>query len=183
MPRAKKRAKTRRTRRDRVRDERPERRSMECCGPRAHLYIDSRSDQIWVENSMSRHSQLDVTASLASAVTTPATPGMVQQGAADSKLDDSIMKAQGKVYRTDRYTVHWQAEGSCRPLQVSLFVKGEVAYQADCLPEQGEVTLSRTYLLVPPAYDPPGPGSLSAELEVTDCAGESAICGNTVPRP
>jgi hypothetical protein len=162
-------------------DDKPQLRG--CCEPLGMLWMDTLSSQIFVENSLQKRSRLDVRAAVAQSIPPPPPQGMVQQGASDSELDVSIMKEQGKVYRTDRYTVHWRAQGQCRPLWVRLKVTGEVQYTAECLPEEGQVTLSRSYMLEPPAYAPPGPGSVQATLDVTDCAGQSASCDNEALRP
>src|SRR5207244_13285575 len=95
-----------------------------------------------------------------------------------SQIDEGTCKEQGKVYRTDVYTVHWLAEGECRPLQVKLQVDGAIRYHAGCFPDRGEVTLSTTYLLEPPDDTPPTPDGIVAELLVRDCAKAIAHCRN-----
>ncbi len=96
--------------------------------------------------------------------------------------DTEIHKDQGKVYRIDSYTVHWQAEGQ-GPLHISLKVGGVLAYAADWLPATGNVRLSKTYLLEPPAYDPGGVAELNALLTIRDCCNQAVSQGNSVPRP
>lgn len=166
-----------------VEDRPQERAPSGCCPPRAMVWIDAESQQIFVENSMQQRTRLDVRAAIAQATTTSPSPGMVQHGTGDSELEDTVLKSQGKVYRTDRYTVHWRAEGQCRPLEVRLSVGGAVAYRAECLPEEGRVVLSRSYLMEPPGYDPDGADYLRADVEVRDCSGLSISCWNQIPRP
>lgn len=122
-----------------------------CCPPRALVWIDTRTQTIFVENAVGPQGR----------------------------------KAQGKVYRTDLYTVHWKAEGTCPPLEVTLYVTGAITptYEAKCLPAEGEVTLSRAYMMEPPNYDPVGMGTVTARLEVSDCSGKTGCCQITATRP
>jgi hypothetical protein len=98
------------------------------------------------------------------------------------KKDVSVRREQAKVYRKDTYTVHWQAEGEGQ-LHVSLLVNGVIAYAADWLPKSGSVRLSKDYMLHPPIYDPGGPNSLTAMVQVTDCNNKVVVQSNTAPRP
>lgn len=105
-----------------------------------------------------------------------------------STLEESVKKSvtvrrdQAKVYRKDSYIVHWQAEGEGK-LHVSLQVSGVIVYAADWLPKSGSVRLSKDYMLHPPTYDPGGPASVTALLQVVDCNNLSVAQSNTVPRP
>jgi hypothetical protein len=96
--------------------------------------------------------------------------------------DVEVRKNQGKVYRTDTYTVHWLAEGEGK-LHTTLNVTGAVSYEADWLPRSGEIRLSKTYLLEPPAYDPGGPSDVIATLRVADCRPTVVSQSNTGFRP
>jgi hypothetical protein len=62
-------------------------------------------------------------------------------------------------------------------------VVGVVAYSADWLPRNGELRLSKTYMLEPPAYDPAGPAEVTATLQVADCRQTVVAQSNTIPRP
>ena len=121
-----------------------------CCPPRAMVWIDSRTSCCFIENQIDMKRRLQVRADAAASVQPPGGPAVNAEGAGGSQLDEGTYKDQGKVYRTDTYTIHWKAEGECRPLSVELHVSGEIGYDADCLPEKGEVTISRTYMLEPP---------------------------------
>ena len=155
--------------------------AMKCCPPCIRVWTDVETKAITVENRETTTRHLQVRADAAN--TAAAQPQvLVQDAAADSELETVISKDQGKVYRIDEYTVHWQAEGQCRPLAVSLSVDGEVAYEGRCLPESGRITLSRAYMLEPPDYLPPGPGLVRSEARVRDCAGLSSSCTDEVHR-
>jgi hypothetical protein len=143
---------------------------------------------------------LEIRAATNSSVQLPAGPAQSSDAFAGSKsIDDTssesgtdfddevikdveVRKNQGKVYRTDTYTVHWVATGEGR-LHVSLRVAGVVPYSADWLPREGQVHLSKTYLLEPPAYDPGGPAVMTATLQVGDCRSTIVTQSNSVPRP
>jgi hypothetical protein len=84
------------------------------------------------------------------------------------KKDVTVEKDQGKVYRTDTYTVHWQAEGE-GDLKVSLQVTGIVSFSADWLPRSGSIRRSINYILHGPAYDPGGGMEVLATLVVESC--------------
>src|SRR5690606_24363918 len=66
----------------------------------------------------------------------------------DTVIDSVIKKDQGKVYRTDRYTVHWEAQGDGH-LRVDLAIGGAVRQHLEWLRESGEVTVVRNHLLEP----------------------------------
>ena len=154
-----------------------------CCPPRAMVWIDTRTSCCFIENQIDMKRRLQVRADAAASVQPPAGPAVDAEGAGGSQLDEGTFKGQGKVYRTDTYTVHWRAEGQCRPLSVQLRVNGEIDYVADCLPEEGEVTLSQSYMLEPPDYLPQGSGQVAATLSVADCARTRAVCQNVALRP
>lgn len=154
-----------------------------CCSPRAMLWIDARTECCFIENKIDMQRRLQARADAAAAVRPPGGPDTNAQSGGGSQLDEGTMKDQGKIYRTDVYTVHWKADGPCQPLLVRLSVRGDVQYQADCLPDRGEVTLSNTYLLEPPNYAPPGNGNVTAFLSVDDCAHAHGECENTAYRP
>jgi hypothetical protein len=97
-------------------------------------------------------------------------------------VDEFVYKNQGKIYRTDQYTVHWQAEGE-GDLQVTLVLSGALQYSADWLPKSGSVTVSRSYVLEPPAYQPADAAELAARLTVTDCTNQVASQENRSARP
>lgn len=153
-----------------------------CCPPRALLWIDTRTTAIFVENRIEESRHFEVRADVANSINQPQ-PDVASDGAANSEMDQTIIKNQGKVYRSDSYTIHWKGLGECQPVQVTLSVSGETSYSAHCLPEEGEVTLSHVYLLEPPDYRPPGPGFVTATLEVVDCSQQTGLCENTVQRP
>lgn len=128
-----------------------------CCDPRALVWIDARTECCPVENRLEAR----------------------QRGP-----EGRTHKDQGKVYRTDVYTIHWKAEGECQPLRIKLQVKGDVLYEAHCIPDEGEVTLSRAYMLEPPDYDfAKSTGFVRARLTVQDCARRVSQCENQVLRP
>jgi hypothetical protein len=128
-----------------------------CCDPRALVWIDARTECCAVENRLEAQ----------------------QRGPLGNTRKD-----QGKVYRTDVYTIHWKAEGQCQPLRIRLQVRGDVGYEAHCIPNEGQVTLSRAYMLEPPDYAfAKSTGFVSALLTVQDCARRSSRCENVVPRP
>ncbi len=175
--------KTRRAPRRRyARKERPER-ELCCCPPTAMLWIDTRTECCFVENKIDMRRSLQTRSDAAAAVRPPGGPDESAQSGAGTRFDEGTMKDQGKLYRTDVYTVHWLADGRCQPLAVRLWIRGEVQYEADCLPLAGEVTLSRSYLLEPPAYAPQGPGEVVARLSVEDCAHMHGECENVAQRP
>jgi hypothetical protein len=99
-----------------------------------------------------------------------------------TEVDEFVEKNQGKVYRTDKYTIHWQADGE-GDLQVSLNVAGALNYSADWLPASGSVTVSRNFLLEPPNYAPGDPGAVTATVSVKDCMGQSAKQTNRSATP
>ena len=116
-------------------------------------------------------------------VRAPGGPEVDAEGAGGSQLDEGTFKKQGKVYRIDEYTVHWEACGQCLPLDVALTVGGDVDYRAQHLPERGEVVLSHAYILEPPNYDAPTKVGINATLAVSDCARHRVVNGCTIPRP
>ena len=154
-----------------------------CCPPRAMVWIDSKTSCCFIENKIDMRRRLQARADAAAAIQLPGGAAQDAQGGGGTQLDEGTFKDQGKVYRTDVYTVHWKAEGQCMPLQAELRLDGAIQYNASCVPLEGEVTLSKTYMLEPPDYDPPGSAFVSARLIVRDCAGEEARCENTGPRP
>ncbi|MEX2283981.1 MAG: hypothetical protein WEE89_15960 [Gemmatimonadota bacterium] len=118
------------------------------------------------------------------AIRAPGGPEVDAEGAGGSQLDEGTMKPQGKVYRVDEYTIHWQAIGQCRPLSVSLVVNGDRNYIANGVPETGQVALSVAYMLEPDNdYDPTGKVGITAVLTVIDCAGNRVQNRNTAQRP
>lgn len=154
-----------------------------CCPPRAMVWIDSKTSCCFIENKIDMSRRLQTRADAAATIQLPGGPAQDAQAGSGSQLDEGTYKDQGKVYRSDVYTIHWQSDGQCLPLQVSLSVSGAIQYRAECLPMEGEVTLSQTYMLEPPDYAPPGDAFVSAELLVEDCTHASALCENTVARP
>ena len=154
-----------------------------CCPPRAMVWVDAEMTCCFIENQIDMKRRLQVRADAAAVVQPPGGPAVDAEGDGGSQIDEGTFKDQGKVYRTDVYTIHWRSEGQCRPLAVGLFVDGEVNYQALCIPEEGKVRLSRTYMLEPPDYQPPGPGQVTATLKVRDCARADASCSNSAQRP
>ena len=151
-----------------------------CCPPRAHVWIDHHTDCCAVENRIDMQRRLQVHADAHSSMRPPAGPDADSESVGGSKLDEGTLKPQGKVYRTSVYTVHWRAVGACRPLAVALSVHGEIVYEAQCLPEEGQVTVSASAMLEPPDYGPP-PGPLFATVTVRDCAGHQVSCTNQAP--
>jgi len=147
------------------------------------VWIDTRSECCFVENKIDMKRRLQARADANASLRPPGGPDTNADGSGGSQLDEGTMKDQGKVYRTDVYTIHWKAEGLCRPLQVRLLVDGAREWQGNCLPEEGKVTLSRSYLMEPPTYAPQGPATLAATLFVQDCAKQTARCRNQVDRP
>lgn len=154
-----------------------------CCPPVAHIWIDSRSHCCPVENEIDMKRRLLANATGAAAVRLPGGPEVDAEGSGGTQLDEGTFKKQGKVYRIDEYTVHWKADGQCRPLDVALRVNGDVSYQARHLPECGEVVLSHAYILEPPNYDSPTKTGINATLIVADCSGNRVQNGNAMPRP
>jgi hypothetical protein len=98
------------------------------------------------------------------------------------KKEELVKKDQGKVYRTDSYTVHWEAHGHGE-LHISLDLDGIIRYSADWLPRSGYVKLSKNYMLEPPNYDPGGQTELNVHAKVTDCMKRTVEQSNGVPRP
>lgn len=153
-----------------------------CCPPRAMLWIDARTHSIFVENKIDVKRRLQVRADANASIRPPAGPDSDADGSGGSELEEGTLKEQGKVYRTDYYTIHWRAEGQCQPLLVALRVGGAKDYFAGSISPSGSVTLSATYMMEPP-YVPQGPDFLEAELLVRDCARLEARASNRVPRP
>lgn len=152
-----------------------------CCPPFIYLWTDVETCVVAVENRETTTRHLQVRADAAN--TAAAQPQvLVQDAASDSVLDTTVTKDQGKVYRTDKYTIHWQAKGECGPLEVRLRVDGEITYDGRCLPDRGHITRSVAYLLEPPDYQPPGPGYVRVEGTVVDCAGETGSCVDEASR-
>jgi hypothetical protein len=154
-----------------------------CCPPVAHIWIDSRSHCCFIENEIDMSRRLLARADANASVRPPGGPEVDAEGAGGSQLDEGTFKKQGKVYRIDEYTIHWEAVGQCRPLDVNLRVGGDLAYQARHLPERGDVVLSHAYILEPPNYDAPTKVGINATLVVSDCAGNRVENGNVIPRP
>lgn len=154
-----------------------------CCDPLAMVWIDARTECCFIENKIDMKRRLQVRADANASLKRPGGPETNADGSGGSQLDEGTLKDQGKIYRTDLYTIHWRAEGQCQPLRAQLQVGGEVDYVANCIPNSGEVTLSRTYMLEPPNYAASVPGSVTATLTVEDCAHKTAKCENTVQRP
>lgn len=154
-----------------------------CCPPMAHIWIDSRSHCCFIENEIDMRRRLLARADANASVRAPGGPEVDAEGAGGSQLDEGTFKKQGKVYRIDEYTVHWEAEGHCQPLEVNLRVSGDISYQARRLPQRGQVVLSHAYILEPPNYDAPTKVGINATLLVADCAGNRVQNGNAIPRP
>lgn len=154
-----------------------------CCPPRALVWIDSRTSSIFVDNKIDMKRRLQVRADANASIRPPGGPDTNADGSGGSQLDEGTLKEQGKIYRTDIYTIHWKAEGQCRPLRVMLSLEGAITNSIDCLPEEGELTQSVTYILEPPHYIPPGSDSLTATLNVQDCTKQVSKCQNMVKRP
>ncbi len=154
-----------------------------CCPPRAMVWIDTRTSCCFIENQIDMKRQLLARADAVASVQPPAGPSVNAESGGGTQFDETTFKDQGKVYRTDTYIIHWKADGQCWPLSVQLHVDGEVDYAADCLPEEGEVTLSHAYMLEPPDYLPQGSGKVTATLNVADCTRMRAVCQNVAPRP
>jgi len=91
----------------------------------------------------------------------------------DTVIDVVVKKEQGKVYRTDCYTVHWRAEGDGH-LLVTLELSGALSQTLQWLEPSGSVTLVRNHLLEPPDYKPMDALVLDAILVVEDCAHQVA---------
>ena len=153
-----------------------------CCPPVARVWVETRTAATFVENKIDMKRRLQVRADANASVRPPVGPDVNADGSGGSQLDEGTLKDQGKVYRTDAYTVHWQVEGD-GPLQISLRLSGAVAYDAGWLPVAGNLTVSRNYLLEPPAYDPGGDAFLTAYVEAVNCRGQKACHTHTAPRP
>lgn len=155
-----------------------------CCPPQVLVWVDTRTSCIFVENKIIEGRHLGVRSDVGQTFTGTTPPASMQSGHSDSQVDTSTTKNQGKVYRTDIYTINWRVEAQCKPLAVQLTLDGEIKFTTDkCLPAEGQVTLSRAYMLEPPAYAPPGQGFLSATIEATDCAHQALSRTAQVPRP
>lgn len=84
-------------------------------------------------------------------------------------VDEFVFKNQGKVYRTDEYTVHWRAKGDGE-VDVRLDLSGVLSLHAEGLPDSGSITAVKNHLLEPAGYQPMDALVLRATIEVTDCA-------------
>ena len=153
-----------------------------CCPPAAMVWIDSRVECCFVENQLEMKRRFTVRSDSNASLNPPGGPATNADGSGDSQIDEGTLKEQGKVYRTDIYTVHWKAEGDCRPLEVTLDVSGARTWYGSCLPLEGEVTMSKSYMMKPPEYTPQGENYLKAVLRVKSCH-DSAECENMVDRP
>lgn len=99
-----------------------------------------------------------------------------------SSVVRTAKQPQDALYRTDSYTIHWKADGNCKPLSVKLYVSGAVIYTGHCIPDEGQITLTKAYPMDPP-YTPAGLDHVEAKLDVVDCARGTASCKTRVLRP
>jgi len=128
--------------------------------------------------------QLQVRADVDAAIKPPAGPDTNADSSAGSELKVDTLKGQGKVYRSDIYTIHWKAEGHGQPLHVNITISGACNWSVTWLPLEGQVTLTRAYMMYPPNYSPPNDTEyLIARIDATDCMGNSVYNENKVNRP
>ncbi len=155
-----------------------------CCKPIARIWMDARTiSTVAIENKISQQRVFKVRTEANASHLAPGAPDTSADGSGGSQLDEGVFKDQGKIYRTDSYTVHWKAEGQCRPLRVGIQLFGAVTYGADWLPEEGEVTISHNYLMEPPNYSLDGAAEVIATITVQDCANNLVRCQNRIGRP
>lgn len=153
-----------------------------CCPPTASVYIETSSRAVFVENEIDMKRRLMVRADSNASVNPPSGPDVNADGSGGSQLDEGTFKKQGKVYRTDCYTVHWHAHGD-GPLRVRLTLNGAVSWSADWLPTSGKTAVSANHLLEPPDYSPRVTTRVTARLEVFNCQQQRACIDQQVSIP
>src|SRR5688572_4223811 len=77
-----------------------------CCPPVTRTWVQTESTAVFVENAIDMKRRLAVRADANAAIRPPGGPNTSGDGSGGSQLDEGLLKAQGKVYRTDTYVVH-----------------------------------------------------------------------------
>jgi hypothetical protein len=142
----------------------PKKNKLCCCDPKARVRIETKSKAIYVEN------KTDYKKRLMSRADANVVQGVSADGSGGAQVDEGTLKDQGKIYRTDAYTVHWEAEGD-GDLEVTLVLSRALTYVAEWLPSKGKITVTKNHLLLPPTYALPAEARLVATLTVRDCCG------------
>lgn len=152
-----------------------------CCPPRARVWIETRTEAIYVENKTEMQRRLQVRADANTTIRPPAGPDANADGSGGSQIDEGTLKEQGKIYRVDTYVVHWSAEGA-GDLEVALSVLA-LGWRGTWLGRSDSVSLAKAYLLTPPDYQPPSPDSVEATITVRDCFGHVVTHSQSAMRP
>jgi len=142
-----------------------------CCPPRARIWMERRTEAIYVENEIDMKRRLMARADANTSIRPPSGPDTNADGSGGSQIDEGTFKKQGKIYRTDLITIHWCAEGK-GDLRVQISASGgNINYHGDWMPNSGSVTLPSSDLLEPPYYGSTTFGNVEATIDVEDCCG------------
>ena len=77
-----------------------------CCPPRALVWIETNTTNIFVENKIDVKRNLQVRSDAAATINDLTKKDIAGDGGAGSHLEETELKAQGKIYRTDTYTIN-----------------------------------------------------------------------------